>query len=102
MPVSNHDYVLVERGAPTVARPTPGADRFGLQIVPNEATESALVVLQGSINGTDWVDLATVTIKDPMVGAGGTAKSPVIRYLRVIARTLTGDGASVAVHVVAK
>lgn len=102
MPVFNHDFRLTTEAAESLSRPAAGADRFGLQIVPNEATTAAAVVLQGSINGSDWVDLAEATMRAPLVGAGGTTKSPVIRYVRVVARSLTGDGAEVAVHVVAK
>ncbi len=102
MPVFNHDFRLAAEGAESTSRPAPGTDRFGLQVVANEATTAAAVVLQGSLNGSDWADLAEATLRAPMVGAGGTTKSPVVRYLRVVARTLTGDGAEIAVHVVAK
>lgn len=102
MPVFNHDFRLTADEAESQSRPAAGTDRFGLQIVANEDTTAATVVLQGSLNGSDWADLAEATMRAPMVGAGGTAKSPVVRYLRVVARTLTGDGAQVAVHVVAK
>lgn len=102
MPVFNHDFVLTVDEPTSTPRPAPGTDRFGLQIAPNEATTDAAVVLQGSINGTDWVDLAEATVKAPMVSSGGTSKSPVVRYVRVLARLIEGDGAQVAAHVVAK
>lgn len=102
MPVYNHDFRLTAEGAESLPRPAPGADSFALQIAPTEATAAAAVVLQGSINGSDWVDLVEATSKAPMVAARGTAKSPIVRYVRVVARILTGDGAAVAVHVVAK
>jgi len=102
MPVFNFDFTLTAEASVSTSRPAAGTDRFGLQIAVNARTETATVVLQGSVNGQDWADLAEATLRAPMVGSGGTAKSPVVRYLRVVARTLTGDGAQVVVHVVAK
>lgn len=102
MPVFTHAWRLTPGRPESQSQPSTGSDRFGLQISPNEATEAATVALQGSINERDWVDLAVATLKDSMVGAGGTTKSPVVRYVRAVARTLTGDGAEVVVHVVAK
>lgn len=102
MPVFTHAFRLSVDRPESQSQPSTGSDRFGLQISPNAATESAVVVLQGSINEQDWVDLAEATLRAPMVGAGGTTKSPVVRYVRAVVRTLTGDGAEVVVHVVAK
>lgn len=103
MPVYNFDFALTSEGEVSTPRPAAGADRFGLQVAASAATTGFVVVLQGSINGADWADVGEVTAKLPMASFGQTAKaSPVVRYLRVVARTLTGDGASVTVHVVAK
>ncbi|MDM4721151.1 hypothetical protein QTQ03_16660 [Micromonospora sp. WMMA1363] len=102
MAVFNHDFTLTADAPESTRRPAAGADRFGLQIVPDDACEAATVALQGSIDGAAWADLAEATTRTPLVGCGGTAKSPVVRYVRVVARTLSGDGASVRAHVVAK
>lgn len=102
MPILDNDFTLTADAPEARRRAAVGADRFGMQLTANDATTAATVVLQGSINGDVWADLATATLKDPLVGGGGTTKSPVVRYLRVVARTLTGDGAQVTAHVVAK
>jgi len=102
MPVYNYDFTLTAETPESTSRPAAGTDRFGLQIAPNPAATAVTVALQGSINGSDWADLVDATLRAPMVASGGGTKSPVVRYLRVVARTLTGDGAQVAVHVVAK
>lgn len=102
MPVYNYDFTLTAETPESTSRPAAGTDRFGLQVVPNPASTAVTVVLQGSISGSDWVDLAEATSRAPMVASGGGTKTPVVRYLRVVAKTLTGDGAAVAVHVVAK
>ncbi|NIL41600.1 hypothetical protein HCB17_10750 [Salinispora arenicola] len=99
--VFNHDFLLTTDTPESTRRPAAGADRFGLQIIPDDATQQSTVALQGSIDGDTWTDLAEATTRTPLVGCGGTAKSPVVRYVRVIARTLPDDGA-VRVHVVAK
>ena len=81
----------------------PGADRFGIQISPIGEVETVSVTLQGSINGSDWVDLVTADLKNRMVASGGMSKNPVVCYLRADVRTFTAaPGASVKIHVVAK
>lgn len=102
MTVYNYDFQLSAEGEESSFRQAAGADRFGLQIIPNEAATAFTVTLQGSIDGENWADVVEANQRTPMVGSGNTAKSLVVRYLRVVARTLTGDGAAVAVHVVAK
>lgn len=103
MPVSNHDFKLTPSDVESSVRPAPGADRFGLQVVPNDRVKGAFsVALQGSIDGENWLDLALADAKSPMVGVGSGPKGLVVRYLRVVARTLSGDGAELSVCVVAK
>ncbi len=67
-----------------------GAIRFGLQISVTGSPSGAGVKLQGSIDGSNWLDLTTATLSTPFVGYGVAASHVVVKYIRLYLDQLSG------------
>ncbi|NJP24451.1 hypothetical protein FLW53_09565 [Microbispora sp. SCL1-1] len=75
----------------------PGATKLGLQVSASGNPSSALVWLQGSIDGVNWHNLLGLDAAgSPKLGFVGTSTGVVVRYVRLELSALTG-GTSPAV-----
>jgi len=72
----------------TASEEVTGTSRYGLQVSVTGSPSSLGVLLQGSIDGTNWVSLASVS------AAGTTWSNPdsagSVKYIRIDLQTLSG------------